>query len=70
MHDSSVTYIADGLQVYVFLIFKKKFLGLRPLANYTDQATAACRRSYYQLLRIEGATWSAWWIPTTVFSIF
>jgi hypothetical protein len=21
-------------------------------------------------LRIEGATWSAWWIPTAVFSVF
>jgi hypothetical protein len=32
---------------------------LNPRANYTDQATAACRRSDCQLLRIEGATWSA-----------
>jgi hypothetical protein len=44
--------------------------GLSPQANYTDRATAACRRSYCQLLRIEGATWSAWQIPTTVFSDF
>jgi hypothetical protein len=29
-----------------------------PRANYTDRATAACRRSNCQLLRIEGATWS------------
>jgi hypothetical protein len=39
---------------------KKKLLGLSPRANYTDRATAACRRSDCQLLRIEGATWSAW----------
>jgi hypothetical protein len=35
----------------------------------TDRATAACRRSDCQLLRIEGATWSVWRIPTAVFSI-
>jgi hypothetical protein len=33
--------------------------GLSPRANYTDLATAACRRSDCQILRIEGATWSA-----------
>jgi hypothetical protein len=33
--------------------------GLSPRANYTDPATAACRRSDCQLLRIEGATWSS-----------
>jgi hypothetical protein len=33
--------------------------GLSPRSNYTDRATAACRRSDCQLLRIEGATWSA-----------
>jgi hypothetical protein len=37
----------------------KKLHGLSPRANYTDRATAACRRSDFQLLRIEGATWSA-----------
>jgi hypothetical protein len=36
-----------------------KLHGLSPRANYTDRATAACRRSNYQLLWIEGATWSA-----------
>jgi hypothetical protein len=35
-----------------------KLHGLSPRANYTDRATAACRRSDCQLLRIEGATWS------------
>jgi hypothetical protein len=37
----------------------KKLHGLNPQENYTDLATAACRRSDFQLLRIEGATWSA-----------
>jgi hypothetical protein len=31
-----------------------KFRGLSLRANYIDRATAACRRSYCQLLRIEG----------------
>jgi hypothetical protein len=38
---------------------KTKLRALSPWANYTDRATAACRLSYCQLLRIEGATWSA-----------
>jgi hypothetical protein len=42
-----------------FSISKTKLHGLSPEANYTDRATAACRRSDCQLLRIEGATWSA-----------
>jgi hypothetical protein len=49
---------------------EKKLHGLSPRPNYTDRATAACRRSDCQLLRIEGATWSAWRISTAVFSIF
>jgi hypothetical protein len=49
---------------------KTKLHGLSPRANYTDRVTAACRRSNCQLLRIEGATWSAWRIPTAVFSVF
>jgi hypothetical protein len=40
-------------------IKKIKLHGLSPRANYTDGATAACRRSVCQLLRIEGAKWSA-----------
>jgi hypothetical protein len=40
-----------------------KLPGLSPQANYTDRATAACLRSYYHLLRIEGVTWSAQRIP-------
>jgi hypothetical protein len=47
-----------------------KHHGLSPRANYTDRATAACQRSDCQLLRIEGATWSAWRIPMAVFSVF
>jgi hypothetical protein len=38
---------------------KTKLLGLSPRANCTDQTTAACRRSWYQLLRIVVVTWSA-----------
>jgi hypothetical protein len=38
---------------------KTKLHGLSARANYTDRATAACRRSDSQLVRIEGATWSA-----------
>jgi hypothetical protein len=38
---------------------KNKLHGLSPRANYTDRATAACRRSDCQLLWIKGATWSA-----------
>jgi hypothetical protein len=47
-----------------------KLHGLSPRANYTDRAIAACRRSDCQLVRIENATWSAWRIPTTAFSVF
>jgi hypothetical protein len=69
-----------GIAVYKRLTCRKAMFGmiqpnyllhcLRPQANYTDRATAACRRSLCQLLRIEGATWSPWQIPTTVFSDF
>jgi hypothetical protein len=41
------------------LSFSLSLHGLSPRANYTDRATAACRRSDCQLLWIEGATWSA-----------
>jgi hypothetical protein len=49
---------------------RKETPGLSPRANYTDRSTTACRRSDYQLLQIEGVTWSAWQIPTAVFSVF
>jgi hypothetical protein len=39
----------------VLLELKKKLHGLSPRANYIDRATAACRRSDSQLLRMEGA---------------
>jgi hypothetical protein len=53
-----------------YFITKNKLHGLSLRANYTDRATAASRRSDCQLLRIKGATWSAWRIPTAVFSVF
>jgi hypothetical protein len=43
---------------------KTKLSGLRPQANYADRVTAACRRRYCQLLRIEGVARSARQIPT------
>jgi hypothetical protein len=58
----------QGIRLYIKT--KTKLHGLSPRANYTDRATAACRRSDCQLLRIEGAMWSACWIPTPVFSVF
>jgi hypothetical protein len=33
---------------------KTELRGLSPQANYTDRATAACRRSLCQPLRVEG----------------
>jgi hypothetical protein len=70
--ESTIRLFADDY-VGRFLIIKTKQIklhGLSPRANYTDRATAACRRSDCQLLRIKGTTWSAWRIPSTVFSIF
>jgi hypothetical protein len=63
-----VTDIPRGLSL-ALKTKKTKLHGLSPRANYTDRATAACRRSDCQLLRIEGAMWSAWRIPTAVFSV-
>jgi hypothetical protein len=54
-----------GISNCIFLLH-----GLSPRANYTDWATATCRRSDCQLVRIEGVTWSAWRILTAVFSLF
>jgi hypothetical protein len=48
---------------------KTKLRGPSPRANYTDRENAACRRSEHQLLRIQGAMWSAWRTPTAVFSV-
>jgi hypothetical protein len=51
--------VCSFIQGYNVHKLKKKLHGPSPRANYTDLATAACRRSDFQLLRIEGATWSA-----------
>jgi hypothetical protein len=51
---NSISAFSDNI-----LVVEKKLHGLSPRANYTDRATAVCRRSNCQLLRIEGATWSA-----------
>jgi hypothetical protein len=48
---------------------KTQLRGLSPRAKYTDRATD-CRRSYCQLLWIEGAAWSARRIPTAILSAF
>jgi hypothetical protein len=60
--DRQVVCITNGggnLDVYNVEIHTKILRGLSPLKNYTNRATTACRRSYWQLLRIEVATWSA-----------
>jgi hypothetical protein len=49
---------------------QNKLRGLSSQANYTDRATAACRGSWFQLLRIEGVAWWAQRIPTAVISVF
>jgi hypothetical protein len=58
--DSSVGY-SLMLQYPCSLSNKQtnKLHALSAQANYTDRATAACRRSDCQLLRIKGATWLA-----------
>jgi hypothetical protein len=40
------------------------------LPNYTDRATAVCRRSYCHFLRTKGVVWSAQRIPTSALSAF
>jgi hypothetical protein len=57
-------WLGNGLETKK--LKKTKLCGFNPQANYTDRATAACRRSYCQLLQIEGVVWSAQWIPMTV----
>jgi hypothetical protein len=52
-----------------FLLNDSKLRCLSPRANYTDRATAACRRSWCQLLRLEGATWSAWRNPRPYYRV-
>jgi hypothetical protein len=58
-NEDILKYLVMLLHVKFGMYKKTKLHGLSPQANYTDQATAACRRSDCQLLRIEGATWSA-----------
>jgi hypothetical protein len=54
-----VGYVMLRLSHATCLGIKTKLHGLSPPESYTDLATAACRRSDFQLLRIESATWSA-----------
>jgi hypothetical protein len=66
----SVVSMSHSLKVFMCscLLMTKKLnsMAFSPQANYTDRATAACWRSYCQLLRIEGVTWSVQWIPMAV----
>jgi hypothetical protein len=45
---------------------QNKLRGFSPQANYTDRATAACRRTLWKPLRIVGVAWSAQRISTAV----
>jgi hypothetical protein len=54
-----ISYRYSYSMLHSIFIDKTKLHGLSQRASYTDRATAACRRSDCQLLRIEGATWSA-----------
>jgi hypothetical protein len=59
--------LKGGLTSLYNLVTKKRKLRGRSLqANYTDRATAACRRSSCQPLRVEGVAWSVQRIPTVV----
>jgi hypothetical protein len=48
---------------------KTKLSGFSPRANYTERSQFVAEVSA-NFLQIEGATWSAWRIPTAVFSAF
>jgi hypothetical protein len=61
-YEGRYMFFGNVLMQYIHTYIHKKLRGLSPWANYTDRATAACR--------IEGAMWSAWQIPTAVFSAF
>jgi hypothetical protein len=58
-HKQSIVKCLLYAAYYTLHIKQNKLHGLSPQANYTDRVTAACRRSDCQLLRLEGATWSA-----------
>jgi hypothetical protein len=62
----SATYMYDVYIYWYKLKTKTKLRGLSPQANYTDRATADCRRSKCQPLRVEDVAWSAQRIPTAV----
>jgi hypothetical protein len=49
---------------------KTELRGFSLQVNYTDRATATCRRSWCRLLQIESVTWSAHRIPWPLISIF
>jgi hypothetical protein len=62
-----ILYTSVSHDVYFGTKLKKtKLRGLSTQANYTDRATAACRRSYCKLLRIESVAWSAQRVPKAV----
>jgi hypothetical protein len=52
------------------LNIKTKLRGLGPRASSADRVAAACRRKWCQLLRMEGAAWSAWRVAAAVFPVF
>jgi hypothetical protein len=57
---SNLQAVTLPTEAYKFSYTKQnKLRDLCPSANYTDRATATCRRSWCQLLRIEGVTRSA-----------
>jgi hypothetical protein len=66
----SVKIACDFLTIKQKYEQKSKLCGLSPRVNYTDRTTATCRRSWCQLLRIEGVALSAQRIPTAVFLAF
>jgi hypothetical protein len=54
-----------------FKLIKRKLRGLSPRVNYTDRTNdRLLSAKLVPTLRIEGATWSAWRIPTAVFTNF
>jgi hypothetical protein len=62
--ESVIQSTNQSVDQFIFQI--KNFGTYSPQANYTGRATAACRRSWCQILRIEGAACSAQRIPTAV----
>jgi hypothetical protein len=53
-------------QIWLLPGIKTKLSGRSPQAKYTDRATASCRQSYCQPLRVECVAWWAQRIPTFV----